>query len=181
MAFPLIGAAIPALAKAGAFAKVMLGGKKALAAAKAAKFLTRPQLAGALKGKRFAGALIGNNPAEIAMRVGPDIGFGIMGGAMTPGDIGDKLIAGAAQAGGGLVGGIGAAGVTRKLGGGKMAQLAADQIGSVAGDFASMPVADAALKIKGGGTSSYEKQAMEQDAIYRAQIEQELMQKYGLV
>ena len=113
------------------------------------------------------------------MRVIPDIGFGIMGGAMTPGDLGDKIIAGTTQAAGGI-GGVGGIAAAKALGMGSTGQLIADQLGSVAGDFASIPVADAAMRIKGGGTDALRKQAAEADAAYRQQIEQELIAKYGL-
>ena len=177
-AAPLL--AIPMLGKALGFGKIMLGGKKALAAAKAAGHLGRGTMANAMKARRFAGGLIGKTPGDIGLRVGPDIAFGIMGGAMTPGDLGDKIIAGGAQAAGGLVGGIGAGGIAKKLGAPNAGVLLADQVGSIAGDFASIPVADAAMRIKGGGTTPYEKQAAQADAAYRQQIEQELMAKYGL-
>ena len=46
------------------------------------------------------------NAAEIAFRVVPDVGFGILEGAMTPGDLGDKILAGTGTAVGGVTGGI---------------------------------------------------------------------------
>ena len=178
MPAPVAAAAVPLLAKAGAFAKSMLLGKKALAGAKAAG-LMGPALKGAKFG-RFASQALGANKGEVAMRVIPDIGFGIMGGAMAPGDLGDKIIAGTTQAAGGILGGVGAGGAAKAMGMGSTGQLIADQLGSVAGDFASIPVADGLMRVKGGGTTPYEKQAAAADAAYRQQIEQELMAKYGL-
>ena len=45
-------------------------------------------------------------PADIALRLGPDAMFGVMEGAMTPGDLGDKIIAGSGSAIGGAMGGL---------------------------------------------------------------------------
>ena len=108
-AAPLL--AIPMLGKALGFGKIMLGGKKALAAAKAAGHLSRGTMANAMKARRFAGGLIGKTPGDIGLRVGPDIAFGIVE-AHDFGDLGDKIIVGA-QAAGGLVGGIGAGGIAK--------------------------------------------------------------------
>ena len=166
MGFPL--ALLPAILKGGTAAKTAAAATTAAKAGKLAKI------------GRFASQALGANKGEVAMRVIPDIGFGIMGGAMTPGDLGDKLIAGTAQAAGGILGGVGAGAAAKAAGMGSTGQLIADQLGSVAGDFASIPVADAAMRIKGGGSTPYERQAAEADAAYRKQIEQELMAKYGL-
>ena len=46
----------------------------------------------------------GMGPADIALRLGPDAMFGVMEGAMTPGDLGDKIIAGSGSAIGGAMG-----------------------------------------------------------------------------
>ena len=66
---------------------------------------------------------IGNflNPGQMStidkvMRFGPDIGFGALAAAQTPGDLGDKAIAFGAAAGGGLLGGLGSAGAVRHFG-----------------------------------------------------------------
>ena len=65
--------------------------------------------------KRFAGKALtdymgpgGVTPTNIATNFGPDLFFGAMQGAMTPGDLGDKLIAGTTTAVGGAMGGVGA-------------------------------------------------------------------------
>ena len=60
---------------------------------------------------RVAGAALGlgkslfkgMGPTEIALRLGPDAMYGIMEGAMTPGE-GDKIIAGSGSAIGGAMG-----------------------------------------------------------------------------
>ena len=43
-----------------------------------------------------------------------------------------------------------------------------------------MKLAEDAMRIKGGGTTAMEKEMMEQDAMYRAQLEQEFRNKYGI-
>ena len=48
----------------------------------------------------------GVTPTNIAMNFGPDAFFGVLAGAMTPGDLGDKLIAGTSTAAGGALGGV---------------------------------------------------------------------------
>jgi hypothetical protein len=54
-----------------------------------------------------------------ALMFGPDLAFGAMAGAMTPGDLGDKIIAGGMTGISGAVGGAGA----RSLYGGKNAAV----------------------------------------------------------
>ena len=55
----------------------------------------------ALKGSgHFLKSNMGANAGEVALRVVPDIGFGVLAGVQTPGDLGDKLIAGGTQAAG---------------------------------------------------------------------------------
>ena len=145
----------------------------------------------ASKGMRMAGDALkgtgkffldnaGANKTEVAMRLAPDLAFGVLGGAMTPGDLGDKVIAGTAQAAGGALGGIGAAGLARKAGLNSGIQTLADMGGSIVGDQIGFQGGDALLRVKGGGMTPYEQQAMEADAQYRAQLEQQLLAKYGM-
>jgi hypothetical protein len=169
MAIPLVPAGIAGL-KAGLAALKGLGAKKAVMA-----------------GGRMAGKALGNtgkfllnnagsNPVEVGMRIGPDIFFGGMTALQTPGDLGDKLIAGGTQALGGVVGGIGAGGLAKKAGLGSGAQTLIDMAGSVGGDYAGMYVGDAALRAKGGGTTPWEKLAEED----KRRLEQEILATYGL-
>ena len=180
--------ALPALGKAGALAKTLFGigaGKaaatgasKAIAGAAAKRFAGKELL------KKFGNAIIGPellaDKGLLARRLGLDVAFAGFNAATMPGDIVDKGTTFATDLGLSGLTGINAARGVRRLGGDQNLQEIADQIGSVAGAFSSMPVNDALLRIKGGGATPYEKQMMEQDAIYRAQLENELRQQYGL-
>ena len=180
--------ALPALAKAGALAKTLFGmgaGKaaatgasKAIAGAAAKRFAGKELL------KKFGNSIIGpellTDKGLLARRLGLDVAFAGFNAATMPGDVVDKGTTFITDLGLSGLTGINAARGVRRLGGDQNLQEIADQIGSVGGAFASMPATDAILRIKGGGTTPYEKQMMEQDAIYRAQLENELRQQYGL-
>ena len=101
-----------------------------------------------------------------------DVGFGGLYGAMTPGDLGDKVIAGTTSALGGFGGSLG---LRAGLGiSGGIPMMLTEGIGGVAGDFAAQPVADALLRMKGGGTTPWEKlQAQE-----RALLEQQILEQF---
>jgi hypothetical protein len=155
---------------------------------------TAPAMAGFMKGaaaKRFAGDALkntgkfflenaGKNKTEIALRLAPDIGFGLLAGATTPGDIGDKIIAGGAQMIGGGGGGIAAAGAARKLGASGNIQTLADMFGSIGGDFAGMAAGDTLLRAKGGGTTPWEKVQQQGNEQMRADLERQILATYGL-
>ena len=130
-------------------------------------------------GKFFLNNL-GTSKADVAMRVTPDLFFGGVAALNTPGDFGDKLIAGGTQAAGGLLGGVGAAGLARKMGAGQTGQVFADMAGSYAGDYAGMYTGDALMRAKGGGMTPYERLAAEGDLQRQREIEERLMQAYGL-
>ena len=192
--------ALPALAKALAYAKGLAGiGAKTIgpklgaqvagqAARSSAKKFAGNALAkaGTLVPKNVGEAtrfIVGdelyNNKKDLIYRLAPDAFFGVVGGAMTPGDLGDKVIAGGTQFIGGGLTGIAAGRGARALNMGTRAADMADMIGSVGGDFLGMAVGDQILRVKGGGMTPMEQQMMEQDALYRAQLEQEFLQKYG--
>ena len=206
MAAPLL-AAVPALGKALAFAKGLagLGGVTAgkTAAAQAALAGLRGGQATRIAAKKFAGdalakagtivpksvgeatqMIVGkdlyNNQAQLIGRLAPDALFGVLAGSMTEGDLGDKLIAGSASALGGGLGGIAAGRAANAANLGNTVGFLADMGGSIAGDMVGMKVAEEAMRFKGGGTTPMEKMMMEQDAIYRAQLEQEFRNKYGM-
>ena len=123
---------------------------------------------------------MGSNKAEIAARVRPDIVFSGLTALNTPGDLGDKLIAGTTQAAGSVLGGVGAGGIAKKLGAGSMAQIGADYAGSILGDYAGMYTGDALMRAKGGGMTPYERLAAEGDLERQREIEERLMRAYGL-
>lgn len=180
--------ALPALTKAGALAKTLLGfgagraaaagASRAIAGAAAKRFAGKELL------KKFGNAIVGPellaDKGLLARRLGLDVAFAGFNAATMPGDIVDKGTTFVTDLGLSGLTGINAARGVRRLGGDQNLQEIADQIGSVAGAFTSMPATDALLRIKGGGTTPIEKQMMEQDAIYRAQLENELRQQYGL-
>ena len=135
---------------------------------------------------KFIMSNMGQSTGEIALRVVPDVGFGIMAGMQTPGDLGDKLIAGGTQAAGGILGGVAAGGAVRKMGGGTALQGLADMGGSVAGDFAGMAVGDNLSRGKdllmgGKGQTAWERMGEQERAAYAAQLEQDILRQYGLL
>jgi len=148
----------------------------------AAEMLGKTSIKDKLKGA--ANLIIGeelmSKPGELAFRLAPDAAFGLMGAAMTPGDLGDKAIAGTTQFLGGGLTGIAAGRGARALGMSQRAADMADMVGSVGGDFLGMAVGDQIMRVKGGGMTPMEQQMLEQDALYRAQLEQEFLQKYGI-
>lgn len=105
----------------------------------------------------------GMKPDEIAMRLAPDAMFGVMEGAMTPGDLGDKIIAGTGSALGGAGGGL----LLGKLGGAGPLGTVLDMGGSIAGDMIGRGASEIILrgkdKLSGGeGLSPYERMSKEQ-------------------
>ena len=191
--------ALPALGKALAFAKGLTGLGSVANVAKSAgalgafgKGAAYKRLAGdalAKAGtmvpknvgeatKMIVGNELYNNKGQLIGRLAPDALFGVMTGAMTEGDIGDKLIAGTASAAGGGLGGIALGRAGQKFG--NTAGFLADMGGSIAGDMVGMKLADDVIRFKGGGMTPMEQKMMEQDALYRAQLEQEFLQKYGI-
>jgi hypothetical protein len=118
---------------------------------------------------------------QVAGRVAPDVLFGGMAAMQTPGDIGDKLIAGGTQMiGGGLGGGL----VTGTTGGrlGVMGEL----VGGVGGDYVGMFAGDSLMrgkdKISGGvGQTPYERMNAEQQEQFAEQIRNETLRAAGII
>ena len=153
------------------------GLKVAHAGRKAGQVLSNSGIAGrAAEGIRQA---IPRNMDDAALMIGPDILFGGLAGAMTPGDIGDKLIAGGMTAVGGAAGGIGMRGALGGIAPEAMKnhaymQMGAELVGGLGGDMAGQGVADGLLRIKGGGQTPYEKMAADQ----QKQLEQDILRRY---
>jgi len=187
-------AAMPLLAKAFAMGKGLVGlgglaGKAGTVAGVAKAHATGAAGKAALGklGSRMAGSKIAagigqaipKTMDDAALMIGPDILFGGLAGAMTPGDIGDKLIAGTSTAVGGAVGGIGVRGAMGGIAPQMMAskpymQMGAELVGGMGGDIAAQGVADNILRAKGGGTTPYEKMAADQ----QKELEQKILQQY---
>jgi len=111
---------------------------------------------------------------ELALRLGMDGLMGAAIGMQQPGDLGDKLIAGATDATLGSLGGL----ALGRLGGkNQMARNMLDMAGSLGGAYAAFPVSEQLLRIKGGGMSPYDKLQLEQNAALRAQIEQDVLKQ----
>ena len=96
---------------------------------------------------------------EIFGRLAPDVFFGGVEGVMTPGDIGDKLIAGTSTALGGSLGGLALGRLGR---GNDLAGFLLDMGGSFAGDMGGRMVGDQIQrgkdKLAGGkGLTAYER------------------------
>ena len=166
----------------------MVGGVKTATAMGAAAKLAGKSMLGAA-GTRMAGGklaslgsrFMGTMPktaGEIGMRVAPYAIFGTLAGAMTPGDLGDKLIAGTTATVGGATGGLVGRGLVGaaapKLLNNPMVDITTEMVGGLSGDMAGQGVADALLRLKGGGTTPYEKMAAEQ----QRELEQQILRGY---
>ena len=199
MAIPLVAAAGAGLAKLGIGAKLAgaLSAAKGMVGAGAAKQLAIPGLnAAATKAApRMAGdalfksgigkAVFGDmTKQQIGMRIAPDLMFGGIAGVMTPGDLGDKLIAGGTQAVGGGLGGIAVGRAAGRFG--ETASFLGDMAGSFGGDMAGMAVGDTIMRGKdrlmgGSGQTPYERLNAEQQAALADQIRRQAVGGASLV
>ena len=125
----------------------------------------------------------GQSNAEIALRLAPDIGFGVLEGVLTPGDLGDKIIAGSTSGLGGATGGL----LLGKLGGkNPMLTQALDMAGSIGGDFAGRAGGDLIMrgkdKLMGGeGQNPYERLNAEQQQQFAESVRAQLLSEMGLL
>ena len=129
-----------------------------------------------------SGGLKTMSAIELAGRLGPDVLFAGISAATTPGDLTDKAIVAGTQLAGGVGGGLLAGKLTKN----QALSGVLDIGGSIAGDFASMPVADALMrgkdKVSGGkGQTPFERLSEEQQMQLAQQIEQQVLQAYGLM
>ena len=178
------------LASAVGMAKGLVGGAKATQ-------LAIPGLMAAGKGaaakgglgavKKFAGNALANymgpggvTAGNIAANFAPDAVFGVMQGAMTPGDLGDKLIAGGSTAIGGALGGVGAVSALGKFGQSGGGRMLAEFGGGMLGDMVGQSAGDVVLRAKGGGLTPWEKVQQQGDQEYRKQLEREVLAAYGI-
>ena len=119
---------------------------------------------------------------ELAVRLGTDLLGGTITGAMTPGDLGDKIIAGVTDAGFGSLSGLAAG----KLAGPGMLGTFADMAGSYGGAMAAMPVGDALIRAKdklsgGKGQTGYVQAGEEQQKRMQDAIKQQMLMQYGML
>ena len=136
------------------------------------------------KGLRKAGtrlgAAAGDTKDERVMTFAPDLFFGGLTALNTPGDAGDKLIAGTSDA---VFGGLGGIGLTAAIGPQRLGKyrFMADMAGSMGGAYAGMAVGDQLMRTKdamagGKGQTPFERLS-EQD---RKRLEENLLAQYGL-
>jgi hypothetical protein len=123
--------------------------------------------------------------ADLAGTFGFDLLFGGLAAAQTPGDIGDKLIAGGAQA---IGGGLGGVALTAAVGPQRLGKyrFLTDMAGSVGGDFAGLAVGDQVMKGKdlmmgGKGQTPYERMSTQQQEEYAKMLRQQILTEYGIV
>ena len=118
---------------------------------------------------------------SVAGRFAPDAMFGVLAATQTPGDAFDKATAFTTSTLGGGLGGAGVTALTR----GKLGFLG-EMAGGMGGDMIGMQAGDAISrgkdKLMGGeGLTPYERIGREQEAQYNAQMEREILAKYGLL
>jgi len=182
-AIPLLtkaGAALKGLSGAGAVKQLVIPGLMSGTKGTAAKGILG-SLGSRMAGSKFlanAGTMMPKSAGEWGMRVAPDAIFGVMAGAMTPGDMGDKLIAGTTATVGGAAGGLAGrgliGGLNPKLMKNPMIDISTEMLGGISGDIAAQGVADGILRAKGGGMTPYEKMAAEQ----QRELEQQILRQY---
>ncbi len=162
----------------GTAARILTDGKTRMAGSTWQKFLQWAKNTAQYGATGSLGTMDNKELAKaLALRFVPDAVGGTIVGATTPGDLGDKIIAGTTDALGGAIGGIGLSGATRLKG---SLNIAADMAGSLAGAYGSMPVSEQLLRMKdsmggGKGQSPYEKLSEEN----RIAIEQALLTRLG--
>ena len=140
------------------------------------------KLGGASKDLLFGGMTKG----QIAGRLAPDALFGVLAATQTPGDLGDKLIAGGSSALGGGLGGLAVGRAVGKLGGGDALQTMADFAGSIGGDYAGMYVGDQVMRGKdflagGQGLTPYERLGAADQQAFAQNLERQILAQYGLL
>ena len=138
--------------------------------------------------KKLKDLIIGDmSNTELAARFGMDALGGGMAMMYTPGDIGDKLIAGAASTVGGAMGGIAAGRIGGAISPGLnqgLPGIAIDTLGSIGGDIGLSLLGEEAMKAKSyiggqGYLSPYDKMSQEQQMQMRDALEQDILRQYG--
>ena len=137
---------------------------------------------------RFAGSALGKLVKDIPreemfLRLSTDGLGGLMAGAYTPGDLGDKVIAGTASTLGGALGGLA---LGKLAGKNQLLGVGLDMAGSIGGDMLASRVGEEVMKGKSymqgeGYKSPYEKLGQEQQEQLAAAIQQDVLRQYGLL
>jgi len=140
-------------------------------------------LGGRLKAAISGSSKLDPKVMDYVMTFAPDIVFGGMAAAQTPGDGIDKLIAGGAQAIGGGLGGVGLTALTGNTG---KYRFFTDMAGGYGGDIAGMFIGDNLMRGKdalsgGKGQTPYEKMGEQQQEQYAQALRQQILTEYGLV
>ena len=126
-----------------------------------------------------------SNSELIKTRLLPDAAFATINAVMTPGDLDDKLIAGATDFALGAGSGLVAGGAARRMGADAGLQNTADMIASIAGGYASYPISMGLTrgldKMTGGpGLTDFEKMAQKDQEAFIAQIQQQTLANAGM-
>lgn len=147
--------------------------------------MSKAKMAGKLlqyltKGLRGADGAI--DMGQVGIRVVPDAVFGGLAAVQTPGDLGDKLIAGTSTALGGTLGGLALGGAVKN----PIASMALDTAGSFGGDMLAYQAAEQLMRAKdklsgGKGRTPYERMGDQERAIYEEQLRRQIMAQYGLL
>jgi hypothetical protein len=132
-------------------------------------------------GKALFGTM---DKGQVIGRLTPDAFFAGVAALQTPGDIGDKLIAGTTSAVGGGLGGLALGRAAARFG--NSASFMADMAGSIGGDMVGMSVGDGLQRGKdslmgGTGQTAYERMSAEQQAQFAEQIRRQTLAGAGLM
>ena len=133
--------------------------------------------------KKLGGYLVKDvGKGELALRLGQDALGGVMAAAYTPGDLGDKLIAGAASTIGGAAGGL----ALGRLGGPGLIGTGLDMAGSIGGDLLASRVGEEVMKGKSylqgqGYMTPYEKLGRDQQEQLATAIREDVLRQYGML
>ena len=135
-----------------------------------------------LAGKALQGLIKDIPKEEMLVRLSTDALGGLMAGAYTPGDLGDKLIAGTASTLGGMGGGLALGKLAR---GNQLLGVGLDMAGSIGGDMLASRVGEELMKGKSyvmgeGYASPWEKMGAEQQQILADQIRKDILTQYGI-
>ena len=123
-------------------------------------------------------------PMSVIGRVAPDAFFGALAAAHTPGDAFDKGAAFLGSTVGGSMGGVVLGGAANKLkmGPNMVTELAGGYGGDMVGQMFSDNVSRGKDLLMGGkGQTAWERMSEQQQAQYAAELEQQILAKYGLL